>query len=210
MLWEPTLKSFCGGSLLNERWIATAAHCFIYYKNLRWDRVVIKLGKYDREMQEEQEFRTGIADPSSIVVHPDYNKVTFDNDLALVRLRDHVAFTDYILPLCLGEVELSESLLNGLADDAKIRMGTVVGWGRLKEMGPSPRYLQEIKLPIVDQSVCVTSTNYTVSVANLISVDISIICIRSILFSFLLTRSTHCRVQIILNNINSRKDTGSM
>ncbi|XP_055949985.1 mannan-binding lectin serine protease 1-like isoform X1 [Argiope bruennichi] len=163
MLWEPTLKSFCGGSLLNERWIATAAHCFINYKGLRWDRIVIKLGKHDREHEEEEEFRTGIADPSSIVVHPAYNKVTFDNDLALVRLRDHVHFSDYILPVCLGDRDLGEKFLAGSSGGSPIYMGTVTGWGKLKEFGPSPRYLQEIRLPIVDQKICLASTNYTVS-----------------------------------------------
>ncbi|GIY77986.1 prothrombin [Caerostris darwini] len=163
MLWEPSLKSFCGGSLLNERWIATAAHCFVNYKNLKWDRVVIKLGKYDREYEEEEEFRTFIADPSSIVVHPAYNKNTFDNDLALVRLRDHVHFTDYILPVCLGDRNLGETLLTSVSANEPIQMGTVTGWGKLKEFGASPRYLQEIRLPIVDQRICLTSTNYSVS-----------------------------------------------
>ncbi|GIY57926.1 hypothetical protein CEXT_500561 [Caerostris extrusa] len=163
MLWEPSLKSFCGGSLLNERWIATAAHCFVNYKGLKWDRVVIKLGKYDREYEEEEEFRTFIADPSSIVVHPAYNKNTFDNDLALVRLRDHVHFTDYILPVCLGDRNLGETLLTSVSANEPIQMGTVTGWGKLKEFGASPRYLQEIRLPIVDQRICFTSTNYSVS-----------------------------------------------
>ncbi|KAG8197227.1 hypothetical protein JTE90_011381 [Oedothorax gibbosus] len=157
MLWEPTLKSFCGGSLLNERWMITAGHCFVNYEGLRWDRIIIKIGKYDRETEEPHEFRTTIADPSSIVVHPSYNKVNFDNDLALVRLRDHVPFSDYILPLCLGGRNLEDFPTGSL------QMGTVVGWGKLKEYGPSPRYLQEIRLPIVDQKKCIASTNFTVS-----------------------------------------------
>ncbi|XP_042898361.1 mannan-binding lectin serine protease 1 isoform X2 [Parasteatoda tepidariorum] len=164
MLWEPTLKSFCGGSLLNERWIATAAHCFVHYQHLRWDRVVIKVGKYDREHEEVEEFKTSIADQSSIVIHPAFNKLTFDNDLAMIRLRDHVKFTDYILPICLGDREMGEMFLspNGRSSQ-EVRMGTVIGWGKLKESGPSPRYLQEIRLPIVDQKTCKESTNYTVS-----------------------------------------------
>ncbi|XP_035220366.1 complement C1s-A subcomponent-like isoform X2 [Stegodyphus dumicola] len=163
MLWEPNLESFCGGSLLNERWIATAAHCFVNYRGLRWDRIVIKIGKHDREYEEQEEFRTSIADPSSIVVHPAYDKLTFDNDLALVRLRDHVQFTDYILPICLSNKELGERLLTGDGDTSQVRMGTVTGWGKLKQHGLSPRFLQEIRLPIVDQKTCMASTNYTVS-----------------------------------------------
>ncbi|GFS82775.1 prothrombin [Nephila pilipes] len=163
MLWEPNLKSFCGGSLLNERWIATAAHCFINYKGLRWDRIVIKLGKHDREHQEDEEFTTGIADPSSIVVHPAYDKKTFDNDLALVRLREHVRFTDYILPVCLGDRNLGETLLSPGPGGNPIQMGTVTGWGKLKENGPSPRFLQEIRLPIVDQKTCLATSDYPVT-----------------------------------------------
>lgn len=162
MLWEPNLKSFCGGTILNERWIATAAHCFINYNNLRWDRIVIKFGKFDRQHEEEQEFRTGIADSTSIVVHPAYNRFNFDHDLALVRLREHLQFTDYILPVCLGDRNATEHMLGGLPDN-KLRMGTVIGWGKLKDDGPTPRFLQEIRLPIVDQSDCVKSTEHKVT-----------------------------------------------
>ncbi|PRD32795.1 UNVERIFIED_CONTAM: Coagulation factor X [Trichonephila clavipes] len=172
MLWEPNLKSFCGGSLLNERWIATAAHCFINYKGLKWDRIVIKIGKYDREYDsEDEEFTTGIADPSSIVVHPAYDKKTFDNDLALVRLREHVRFTDYILPVCLGDRNLGETLLSPATGGHSIQMGTVTGWGKLKENGPTPRYLQEIRLPIVYQKTCMATSDYPVKKALLFKIN---------------------------------------
>lgn len=38
-------------------------------------------------------------------VHPQFNPGTFDNDLALVRLKDHIEFNDYIQPICLDYAE---------------------------------------------------------------------------------------------------------
>lgn len=166
MLWESEHKSFCGATLLNERWIATAAHCIINKYKIPWNRISIKLGKYDQEQEkEENQMDTSIADSSAIVIHPDYKGMTYDNDLALIRLKHHVYFTDHILPICLGNRQLSEKLLNGDGDSSKPRMGTVIGWGKLKYDGAKPRYLQEIKLPVVQEDVCKNSTKYSVSFA---------------------------------------------
>lgn len=159
MLWERHLKAFCGGTVLNERWIITAAHCFLSYKNLRWEDVIIKLGKYARDEVEQDEFQTVIGDPSSVIVHPSYSKTTFDNDIALIRLRDHISFNDYILPICLENEELDDNIFSY----SGLRMGTVTGWGKLKEGGGAPKYLQEIKMPIVEQKTCVDSTQYLVT-----------------------------------------------
>lgn len=159
MLWERHLKAFCGGVILNERWVATAAHCFLSYKNLRWEDVIIKLGKYARDEVEPDEFQTVIGDPSSVIVHPSYSKTTFDNDIALIRLRDHISFNNYILPICLENEKLDDDIFSY----SGLRMGTVTGWGKLKEGGGAPKYLQEIKMPIVQQKSCIDSTHYQVS-----------------------------------------------
>ena len=39
---------------------------------------------------------------SQIIIHPDYNDDTINNDIALIKLSSPVTFTDYIRPVCLA------------------------------------------------------------------------------------------------------------
>lgn len=61
-----------------------------------------------------------------IVLHPDYNTITRDNDIAVVRLNSPVEFTDFIRPVCLA------------AGDSVFNHGTVswvAEWRKIKEDG---------------------------------------------------------------------------
>lgn len=173
MLWDHARHVFCGGAIINERWIITAAHCFdgqskkgggsgrgsaLNGGNNNIPRVEVRLGKHDQTVpEEENEFATNVED---IVRHPDYakdNPGQYDNDIALIRVRDNIPFSEYISPICLGSsAELRDVF-------TKSRYGVISGWGRLKDNGPQPRYLQELKLPIQPRDVCVSSTNHTVT-----------------------------------------------
>lgn len=162
MFWDVGRKSFCGGALLNERWVATAAHCFTpnaFSPNPPPnDAILVRLGKYDQKENEQQEVVTKIQD---VIKHPEYNSETFDNDLALVRITDHISFTDYIKPVCLGKNK--PTIEDYFFNSKSLKMGHVTGWGQLKENGPQPRYLQELRMPLVEDNRCKESTSFRVT-----------------------------------------------
>ncbi|XP_051771647.1 tryptase-like [Ctenopharyngodon idella] len=82
-----------------------------------------------------------------IIKHPSYNRHTSNNDIALLKLRSPVTFTDYIRPVCLA------------ADGSVFNNGTdswITGWGNIDEgvSLPSPNVLQEVEVPVIGNRQC--------------------------------------------------------
>merc|ERR1712215_153178 len=107
----------CGGSLLNDRWIISAAHCFDNPRRPQ-DHTAI-LGEHDRSSNTEAPHVK--AKISCIINHPKYDGHTINYDFSLLQLKSPVKLSSKIRPICLPP------------NDKKNYVGETViatGWGR--------------------------------------------------------------------------------
>ncbi|XP_054014049.1 uncharacterized protein LOC128895470 isoform X1 [Hylaeus anthracinus] len=129
----------CGGALISDRWIVSAAHCFYHAQDKYW---VARIGATRRgsfPSPYEQVLRL-----DHISLHPEYIDNGFINDIAMLRLEEQVVFSDYVRPICLPETEPKSGT-----------MCTVTGWGQLFEIGRIfPDTLQEVQLPVISTEEC--------------------------------------------------------
>uniref|UniRef100_A0A8D3DSI9 chymotrypsin n=1 Tax=Scophthalmus maximus TaxID=52904 RepID=A0A8D3DSI9_SCOMX len=143
--WQVSLQRFgghvCGGSLINREWVMSAAHCFFSTSTSGWQ---VSLGRQNLQGTNPNEVSTTVA---RIILHPNYDSDTNNNDIALLRLSSPVKFTDYIRPVCLAA---SGSVFNNGTDC------WVTGWGAVKEGEslPLPETLQEVEVPVLGNRQC--------------------------------------------------------
>jgi secreted trypsin-like serine protease len=133
--WQVSLNidgGLCGGSIIAQNWVLTAAHCFATSKQT--SSVRVKAGVTNR--------KTGawIA-VDRVVPHDKYNAETNEHDLALVKLKLRPAGQG--IPLAQTELQLRPcDLLE------------VTGWGRTTEGGQTSEVLQKATVPYVDNTTC--------------------------------------------------------
>uniref|UniRef100_F7D6Z7 Coagulation factor VII n=1 Tax=Monodelphis domestica TaxID=13616 RepID=F7D6Z7_MONDO len=142
----------CGGTLLTDTWVVSAAHCFDKLSHGFQNSVTVVLGEHKIDKDEGTEQKRNVAD---IIIHKQYVRLKINHDIALVRLQKPVNFTDYVVPLCLPEKAFSENHL------AYIRFSSVTGWGQLLDRGVTSLELMMIKVPRLKTQDCLEQMKRT-------------------------------------------------
>ncbi|XP_048091191.1 coagulation factor X [Alosa alosa] len=149
LLMDEEGTGFCGGTILNEYFILSAAHCMNQSKV-----TTIVLGEFNTNKAEGREATHAVE---LYITHTNYVPETYHNDIALIKLKTPIKFTKYILPACLPDRDFAERVLMHQPD------GMISGFGRVSDRGPQATLLQKLTVPYVDRATCMESSSYKIS-----------------------------------------------
>ncbi|XP_007890170.1 transmembrane protease serine 11C [Callorhinchus milii] len=141
--WQVSLQvrrsHVCGASIISDRWLLSAAHCFqgVWANQSQWTAYMGStiIGKGTSRAIKR------------IVTHPNFGKTLqqFDYDVAVLELSSPLSFTNFIRPVCLP------STTHIFSDGQTC---TVTGWGTLSYLGDLPTILQKANIKIIRNSLC--------------------------------------------------------
>ena len=146
---------FCGGSILNNNYILTAAHCISQNGNRNF---ILRVGGHQVRTNISGEWWCTVK---RTISHPSFDLSTYDYDVALIEVNkcfpvntglnaaNEIVMSHYIRPICLPSTTNTHLYSVG-------RLGVAAGWGRrnLTNINAVANVLRRVELPVADRQSC--------------------------------------------------------
>ncbi|KAG5670022.1 hypothetical protein PVAND_000309 [Polypedilum vanderplanki] len=130
---------YCGGTLISERYVLTAAHC---RKAGREKPTLVRVGELNLALKDEGLPELDIP-IEEFISHEQYVANQHKNDIALIKLKNNVQFSRIVHPACLAQPNL---IVN--------RKPVASGWGFTEVAGQTADHLQKVDLSIISNNEC--------------------------------------------------------
>ncbi len=142
--WQVSLQYqdygyFCGGSILDDTTVVTAAHCVDWIDS---GGLFVRAGVADSTSGTGQDVAA-----KSITWWPDY-AATQVGDIAIIILEEPLTFSATVQPIPIASAQ----------EISAVTVATTTGWGRMSSDGSdSPQQLRTTTIPLIGDSACIVS-----------------------------------------------------
>uniref|UniRef100_A0A182MEN1 Peptidase S1 domain-containing protein n=1 Tax=Anopheles culicifacies TaxID=139723 RepID=A0A182MEN1_9DIPT len=136
-------KFHCGGSIYNEHWIISAAHCCDNFDKHFFE---VRSGMLRKRSFAPQ---VQITRVTHMIIHHAYSSTMMANDIALMRVEHPFHYNRWVRPICLPDRHRTTDDRDWMWGPKPGTVCTAIGWGALRERGGAPDHLMQVSVPIL-------------------------------------------------------------